>query len=96
MDTIAVISGVDIYRDRYAAIGTDGRRPVVWGLGDTAEDARCDAVIEEETWDSDGSATVRIPASVADRIRGGEVSCELLGIVVEVRDGEIVGAEYRP
>lgn len=28
---------------RYAAVGDDGTRPVVWGLGDSAEGAREDA-----------------------------------------------------
>lgn len=29
---------------KYAAIGTDGRRRVYWGLGDTEAEARADAV----------------------------------------------------
>lgn len=78
----------------YAAISTDGTRPVVWGLGSTEEEARAEAAAEASGWSSGGDATVAIPASVADRIRAGEVSCEALGIVVEVRDGEVVGATY--
>lgn len=81
-------------REVYAAIGTDGTRPVVWGLGATPELARADAASRESTWSSGGDATVLIPASVARGILAGHVSCDSLGIVVEVRDGEIVDASY--
>lgn len=31
---------------KHVAIGTDGNRPVVWGMGDTAEEAMADAASE--------------------------------------------------
>lgn len=78
----------------YAAIGTDGARPVVWGLGSDASGATWDAYDQDDSdgWEMQGTAVVRVSRQVAKRIRAGEVSCETLGISVEVRDGRIVGA----
>lgn len=46
------------------AIGTNGHDAVVWGLGDTEDDARRDAAEQgEPTWDSDGSACVVVTAA---------------------------------
>lgn len=75
------------------AIGTDGRRPVVWGIGSTTAAAIDDAWQQScGSWDDQGSATCEVTADVATRVWRGEVACESLGIVVEVRRGEIVGA----
>lgn len=77
-----------------AAIGSDGRRPVVWGIGETAAEARTDAFETEETWSSDGHAYVDIPERVAARVIEGSIDCVALGIAVTVRDGRIVGADF--
>lgn len=85
----------------FAAIGTDGLRPIVWGLGTTADGAREDAASECDLacgtgWDSDGSTTVEITPAMAARIEAGIIDPGLLGIAVLVdRDGKIVGAEVR-
>jgi len=85
-----------------AAIGTDGREPVVWGLGvDEAaalDDAwnNCNADCGNARWDSEGSACVAVSPDVTTRIEAGEVSCAALGISVRTdRDGWIVDAEVR-
>lgn len=77
-----------------AAIGTDGTRPVVWGLGDTNGEARTDALQTEETWASGGHAYVEVPEHVSARVLEGQIDCNTLGITVEVRDGRITAAEY--
>lgn len=61
----------------YVAIGTDGTRPVVWGLGDTYESALADAAGQE---DSDADRAVEVSEEIAAAVRAGEVSCEALGI----------------
>ena len=75
-----------------AAIGSDGTRPVVWGLGETVEAARVDAI---EHLDDCAWAAEREPADYADdtivryadvddeqrtRIVAGEIDCADLGI----------------
>ena len=75
-----------------AAIGSDGTRPVVWGLGETVEAARIDAI---ERLDDCAWAAEREPAEYADdtivryedvtdeqraRIVAGEIDCADLGI----------------
>lgn len=85
-----------------AAIGTDGREPVVWGLG-ADEDAalddawnNCNADCGNARWDSDGSACVVVSLDLAACIEAGEVSCAVLGIFVRTdHDGSIVDAEVR-
>lgn len=76
------------------AIGTDGTRPVVWGLGETRDEARTDALQTEETWGSGGRAYIGVPDHVAARVLEGQVDCNALGITVDVRNGRIVAAEY--
>ncbi len=64
----------------YAAIGTDGVRPVVWGLG-MSEDAEHEA--RRELHCSDASSPITIVAVDADqeaRIRAGVVDLTELGI----------------
>jgi hypothetical protein len=80
-----------------AAIGSDGLRLVVWGLGETVEAARIDAI---ENLDDCAWAAEREPGEYADdtivryedvndeqraRIVAGEIDCVDLGIVEEVR-----------
>ncbi len=79
-----------------AAIGTDGTRPVVWGLGLTAADAIAEATEHEPTWDQHGRATCEIPADLAARIDGGTIDCGTLGIWVSIdHRGRINGAAVR-
>jgi hypothetical protein len=68
----------------YAAIGTDGKRPVVWGLGRDSDAALDDALANG--YDGD-MITVVIDDATAKRVESGEVSCESLGI--ELTAGEI-------
>jgi formylmethanofuran dehydrogenase subunit B len=85
--------------DRYVAIGSDGFRPVVWGLGGTKTEAVANAVqhaADECAWADEGSAFCVVPAALALRIEEGENVCEALGIAVGVKDGRIVSAEVRP
>lgn len=77
-----------------AAIGSDGTRPVVWGLGETRAEAVSDAYTTEETWAGDGAAYVEIDERTAARVLEGQIDCDALGIAVTARDGKIVDAEY--
>lgn len=78
-----------------AAIGTDGRRFVVWGLGSTEDAARRDAYSWDETWSRGrGSVCLSISRELAARVEDGEVDCDTLGISVTLdAHGFIVGAE---
>lgn len=79
-----------------AAIGIDGTRPVVWGLGVTADAAIAEACEQEPTWDSQGRATCVVSADLVTQIEGGIVDCKTLGITVSVdQRGWIDGAEYQ-
>lgn len=66
----------------YAAIGTDGMRPVVWGVGESEQAAREDACLcDELTHDDLDALTLRpITDEQAVRIQRGEVDCKTLGI----------------
>lgn len=82
-----------------AAVGTDGTRAVVWGIGrsETREaHAVAHAVMDAEhfdaKWNSNGGFTTEITEEVYTRIRAGEVSCDDLGIAYRVHDGKIEGA----
>lgn len=82
-----------------AAIGSDGCRPVVWGLGPTVDSAIADAVGQDHdgTWADDGSATCEVNQEIVDRIQQhGIVDCEDLSIQVSVSYGMIVGAMVVP
>jgi hypothetical protein len=75
-----------------AAVGHDGFRPVVWGVGSDEDAAREDAA----RWlaHPQNLICVEVNQLVATRIEAGEVDCEALGIGVRVdRDGEIVDAD---
>ncbi len=63
-----------------AAIGTDGVRPVVWGLGETEAHARNEARYYDAAWASRGSAFVEVTPDIVARIKAGEVDCATLGI----------------
>ena len=77
-----------------AAVGHDGFRPVVWGVGSDEDAAREDAARWLEH--PQNLICCEVPAAIAARIEAGEVDCEALGIGVRVdRDGEIVDAEVR-
>ena len=71
---------------QYAAIGTDGTRPVVWGLGESPEEAREDAMgqlreqLEDPDCESNYWLTLPITTEQATLIEGGEVSTEALGV----------------
>lgn len=66
----------------FAAIGTDGTREVVWGLGATVEEAEQDAREGASNADCDPDLvrTVPVSADVAERIRAGGVVAAELGI----------------
>lgn len=64
----------------YAAIGDDGTRPVVWGLGASHAEALADAALQNDGDDVGALNVVVITAEQAERIRAGEVSTDVLGI----------------
>ncbi len=80
-----------------AAIGSDGVRPVVWGLATTDASAIAEACQQDHdgTWADDGSATCEISQEIVDQIRQGVVDCAALGILVSVSYGMITGAVMR-
>ena len=58
-----------------AAVGNDGFRPVVWGLGTSAEMAFADALGQE--FDADDAAFLRLEpcdAATQERVQHGDVS----------------------
>lgn len=67
-------------RRHFAALGTDGRRPVVWGIGHTEEAAREDAAesLRDAGFydDSTDLRVVEIDAARYARIEGGEVAAD--------------------
>lgn len=67
-------------RAAFAAIGDDGRRPVVWGVGDTEAEARADAAESlRDAGSGDDSENLRVVEISAERrakIEGGEVGAE--------------------
>ncbi len=66
---------------------------MVWGLGDTAEEAIAAARTQSATWDSHGSATLEVDSDIAYLIESGEIDCQTLGIVVRLdRDLHIIDA----
>ena len=68
-----------------AAIGSDGTRPVVWGVGRTERSARRDA----ESGGGDARCCVEVDRATVARIRRGEIHCAALGILVTIsRNGE--------
>lgn len=69
-------------RKMFAAIGDDGTRPVVWGLGSTEEAATADARSElrEAGVRSELTHVVQVTARQAASIRQGVVSVEALGL----------------
>lgn len=80
----------DLDRSSYvAAIGDDGTRPVVLGVG--ADEQRAARDVDEDQGEI--ACYAEVDAATYAKIRAGEVSCESLGISVVVRDGQIVDAE---
>lgn len=71
----------------YAAIGTDGTREVVWGLGATEEDAEAEAREQARDAECDPELlrTVAVTDEQAERIRAGVVGADDLGLGAEVR-----------
>jgi hypothetical protein len=66
---------------KYAAVGTDGIRPVVWGLGATREDAEEDAIENlAQSGDRSPLVYVSIDDRTAERVEGGWVDADGLGI----------------
>lgn len=65
-----------------AAIGTDGIRDVVWGLGETAEDAireARDGLRQDGTPDTVRLTTREISAGDVAAVEAGDVDAERLG-----------------
>ena len=70
---------------QYATVGTDGTRPVVWGLGVSPEAAEADAreQLHAQLEDPDceeGLVTVPVTEEQARRVEDGEVSTEVLEV----------------
>lgn len=62
---------------KFAAIGTDGTRNVVWGLGDSEDAALADAAGQE---DVPADLTTRaVTAADAEAIEAGDVDAASLG-----------------
>lgn len=61
---------------KFAAIGSDGTRCVVWGLGDTREDAERDAWEMAEGGDPQLIGTVRIDSARLRCIASGDIDAE--------------------
>lgn len=76
----------------YAAIGTDGMREVVWGLGSTEAAAEADAREQEDP--PEDLRTLPITAAAADAVRAGTVGLDGRGGLT-VRDGVIEVADGR-
>lgn len=71
----------------FAAIGSDGTRAVVWGIGRDADQARRDAgqwLADNDPGYSPGNeldlACAEITEDQAKRVLAGEVSCATLGV----------------
>jgi len=69
----------------YAAIGTDGIRPVVWGLGETEGAAGTEARIQQaQSVDgdplNDALVIIEVTAEQSERVTAGVVDLETLGI----------------
>ena len=61
----------------YAAIGTDGQRLVVWGLGETVEAAEADACAQEGYDESSiHNSIVECTQAAAELVRTGVVALE--------------------
>lgn len=71
----------------FAAIGSDGTRLVVWGLGRTEKTAEKEALDYARSSDVDPElqCVVSVTASQLKRIRSGEVSVDSLGIALAGR-----------
>jgi hypothetical protein len=65
---------------KFAAVGNDGNRPVVWGLGSSETAALADAVSQAAGCNPEVDRTVAITTDQAERILAGEVSTESLGV----------------
>jgi hypothetical protein len=60
----------------YAAIGTDGTRYVVWGLGKTEDDAEHDAASQDTEEPVEIVAIAPVDAERAARIEAGDVAAD--------------------
>ena len=74
-----------------AVVGTDGVRPVVWGLGADIEAALADA---DEASNDAGLCPVAVTSDVAQRIRAGVIDCKTLGIEVKASGKRVTRASY--
>lgn len=63
-----------------AAIGTDGMREVVWGLGDDEASCLADAALQNDGKDVGELRLVSVSEQQAERIRAGVVAVSALGI----------------
>ena len=57
----------------YAIIDTDGTRLVYWGIGETEEEARCDAEEQDGYAETEHNATVELSDMLAREIERGAV-----------------------
>lgn len=82
-------------QQRYVAIGNDGQRAVVWGVGLTYDESLEDA----SAWMPHPQYVrslyvLAVSEELADRVEAGTVACSDLGIAVRYdAHGAIVGAE---
>lgn len=81
----------------YAAVGTDGLRPVVWGIGDTRDEALVDAGRSFGQCGIDPKTEPLLVKEITARQRrsvlDGEVSTDELGIVLDKNDIRTLSAD---
>lgn len=75
-----------------AAIGTDGVRFVVWGLGETVDEATADALeAANEEVDPELCGHVRLTAEQVEDVRNGCVGVIDLGVHFRIFRAEVEG-----
>ncbi len=65
---------------RFVAVGNDGRRPVIWGIGDTQEAAIADA-LAQDSGPTDATYLYVHPCTraIEERLQQGDVSWRRTG-----------------
>ncbi len=57
----------------FAAVGTDGLRPVAWGIGCTEDEALADAAAQDEAPAADELTVQEVSAEVYAAVKAGDV-----------------------
>lgn len=81
----------------FVAIGNDGTRAVVWGMGATVEAALREGrrYLADTTSPNEPLVTLEVPAHIAREVEAGDCSCAALDIDVTVRNGVITSAKLK-